>query len=81
MDAKALFTSLEAKKSSELVCEETLNSVVKFDNVDLEELGMYLRKNLSEDYIKANNLDDLLPKRVAKKIIEIYKDKENDAYY
>ena len=48
--------------------------------MDLEELGIYLRKNLSENYIKENKLDELLPKRVAKKIREKNKDKENDAY-
>ena len=46
MDAKALFTKLKAQKSSEIVREETINSGVKFDNINVEELGIYLRQNL-----------------------------------
>ena len=78
MDAKALFTSLKAEKSSEIVREETINSSVKFDNVNMEELGIYLRQNLPAEYIMKNNLDELLPKRVSKKDKDVLKENEED---
>ena len=43
MDAKSLFTSLKAKRSAEIIKEEVLNSKARFENVDIEELGIYLR--------------------------------------
>ena len=69
-----IIANLKAEKSSEIVREETINSSVKFDNVNMEELGMYLRQNLPAEYIMKNNLDELLPKRVSKKDKDVLKE-------
>ena len=73
-----IIAKLKAEKSSEIVREETINSNVKFDNVNMEELGMYLRQNLPAEYIMKNKLDELLPKRVSKKDKDVLKENEED---
>ena len=67
MDAKALFTSLTANRSAEIIKEEVVNSNIKFENVNMEEVGIYLRENLSNEYIKDNGYDELLPIRKRKR--------------
>ena len=73
-----IISNLKAEKSPEIVREETINSSVKFDNVNMEELGIYLRQNLPAEYIMKNNLDELLPKRVSKKDKDVLKENEED---
>ena len=64
MDAVCLFTRLEAERSGEIVKEETLRSKVKFENVDTNELGLFLRKNLTNEYIVEKGIEQYLPERV-----------------
>ena len=46
MDATALYPSLEAQKSAEIVKKKVKESKVDFANIDMNELGIYLRTNL-----------------------------------
>ena len=64
MDAVSLFTRLEADKSSEIVIEETIRSTVEFENIDVYELGVYLRKNLTSEYIVSKGYDSLLQRKM-----------------
>ena len=64
MDATALYPSLRADKSVEIVKEEIINSNITFENIDMHELGMYLRQNLPNDYIVENGYDKWLPVKV-----------------
>ena len=81
--AIGLFTSLEVERSSEIIKYEALNTKVKYENIDEFELGMYLRKNLTQEYINENGYDDILPKKVNDKTEEREnreKDKDEDPY-
>ena len=62
MDAVSLFTKLEANRSADIVREETLKSKIKFQNVDTHEIGIYLRKNMSNEETKRKDLEHILPK-------------------
>merc|ERR1711954_143626 len=73
MDAVSLFTNLEAERSSDIVREETVKSKVKFNNIDIQELGIYLRKNTSNEDINKRGFDDILPK-----YSKIEKDQNNE---
>merc|ERR1711954_174263 len=61
MDAISLLTNLEAEKASAIMREIMIKSSITFENIDVHELGIYLRKNLSPEYIKATNYEDILP--------------------
>ena len=74
MDAVSLYPSLELERSLEIVKEEVIKSYVTFENVDTHELGIYLRKNLAPEYIKAKGYDKVLPRKVN----ENYADEDND---
>ena len=41
-----------------------MNSNIKLENIYEEELGIYLRKSLSNSYIKENGYEDILPRKV-----------------
>merc|ERR1711954_249438 len=73
MDAVSLFTNLEAERSSDIVREKTVKSKVKFNNIDIQELGIYLRKNMSNEDINKRGFDDILPK-----YSKMQKDKNNE---
>merc|ERR1711954_221528 len=73
MDAVSLFTNLEAERSSDIVRKETVKSKVKFNNIDVHELGIYLRKNMSNEDINKRGFDDILPK-----YSKMQKDKNNE---
>ena len=47
--------------------EEVVKSGVKFNNVDVHELGIYLRKNLSSEEIQQGGYEDLLPRNIKSK--------------
>ena len=64
MDATSLYTRLESDKSADIIREEIMKSDVEFENVDIEELGIYLRKNLPREYIIEKGYDNILPKQV-----------------
>ena len=78
MDAVSLYTRLEAEKSATIIKEEVMNSCIVFENIDDEEVGIYLRKNLSPSYIRDQGYDDLLPKQVSKKNKKIYVENVED---
>ena len=63
MDVKALYPSLDISFTTEIVCEEFLKSDVKIENVDYAEMGLYLRLNRDDKYIKENKLEEICPKR------------------
>ena len=65
MDATALYPSLEAEKSAEIVKNAVKRSKVVFENIDMNELGIYLRTNLPQEYIREQGLDELLPIRIS----------------
>ena len=82
MDAVSLYPNLEANRCAEIILEEVIKSDVTFENIDMHEVGMYLRKNLSSEYIKEEGYEHLLPKKVKNKNKE-YKDETegcNDVY-
>ena len=54
MDAKSLYTSLTADITAQIIKEEVINSKIKFQNVDIKELGICLRKNLGKQYVEEN---------------------------
>ena len=64
MDAISLYPSLEVERSAEIIKEEVMKSDVIFDNIDNHELGIYLKKNLSDEYIHMNKYENLLPTKV-----------------
>ena len=64
MDAKSLYTSLTADRTAQIIKEEVINSKIKFENVDIKELGICLRKNLGKQYVEENGYGDLLPKKI-----------------
>ena len=66
MDVKALYPSLDIDFTTDIVCEEFFNSEVKIENVDYAEVGLYLRLNRDEKYLKDCNIEDLCPKRIHK---------------
>ena len=63
MDVKALYPSLDIGFTTEIVCEEFFNSDVKIENVDYAEMGLYLRLNKDDKYIRENKLEEICPKR------------------
>ena len=64
MDAVSLYPSLEANRSAEIIIEEVIRSEVNFENIDSHELGIYLRKNLSSEYIEEKGYSKFLPRKV-----------------
>ena len=66
MDVKALYPSLELDFTIEIVCKEFYKSNVKIQNVDYLELGLYLRLNRKEDYLKVLGIDEYCPTRKSK---------------
>ena len=66
MDVKALYPSLDIDFTTDIVCEEFFNSEVKIENVDYAEVGLYLRLNRDEKYLKDCKIEDLCPKRIHK---------------
>merc|ERR1712081_88955 len=71
------------ERSSAIIKYEALNTKVKYENIDEFELGMYLRKNLTIEYINENGYDDILPKKVNDKTEEREnreKEKDEDPY-
>ena len=66
MDVKALYPSLELDFTIEIVCQEFYKSNVKIQNVDYLELGLYLRLNRKEDYLKVLGIDEYCPTRKSK---------------
>ena len=78
MDATSLYPSLEADKSAAIVIEEVMNSNVVFENIDIKELGMYLRKHLPQKYIKEKGIDEMLPIRISGRQKVNNKDKKNN---
>ena len=67
MDAVSLYPSLEAERSAEIIREVVMNSNITFDDIDIEELGIYLRTNLSKQYINERGYENLLPRKVREK--------------
>ena len=63
MDVKALYPSLDIGFTTEVVCEEFFNSEVKVENMDYAEVGLYLKLNRSDEYIRDSNLEEVCPKR------------------
>merc|ERR1711954_359248 len=77
MDAVSLFTRLEAETSAEIIKEETMRSGVKFENIDTNELVMFLKKNLKDNYIKRNGLEGYLPEWITNKKTSAESNKKN----
>merc|ERR1711954_18659 len=72
-------TRLEAERSGEIVREETLRSNVDLKNVDVKELGIFLRKNLPNKYIEENELKEYLPEKInGRKVHEDNKNRNED---
>ena len=63
MDVKALYPSLDIGFTTEVVCEEFFNSEVEVENVDYAEMGLYLKLNRSDEYIRNSKLEEVCPKR------------------
>ena len=63
MDVKALYPSLDISFTTEIVCEEFFRSGIKIDNINYEEMGLYIRLNKSEEYIKERKINEICPKR------------------
>ena len=63
MDVKALYPSLDIGFTTEIVCEEFFNSEVEVENVDYAEMGLYLKLNRSDEYIRNSKLEEVCPKR------------------
>ncbi len=62
-DVKALYPSLDIGFTIEIVCEEFIRSVISFEGVDSEELGLYLALNYSETQLEQKGLHRFCPTR------------------
>ena len=61
LDVKSLYPSLKTDQCTEAVRKVVLNSKIKLEGIEVKELGVLLRKNLTNDEITAKNLDNLIP--------------------
>ena len=52
MDLKALHPSLDISFTTEIVCEEFFKSEIKIENIDYEEMGLYIRINRNDKYMR-----------------------------
>ena len=67
MDVKSLYPSIEAESAAEIVKNEIIASNVTFEGLDMDELGRYLRNNLTTQEIVDKGLADILPFKIKKK--------------
>ena len=82
MDAVSLYPSLKANRSAEIIKEVVMRSPIVFENVDMKELGIYLRQNLSSEYIKEQGYEELLPTKMSgRNTIRNKNDKKSHSEY
>ena len=62
-DVKALYPSLDVESCAKIVSEMFVESDVKVEGVDSEEIGLYLALNLNEEELKDKNISQFCPKR------------------
>ena len=62
-DVKALYPSLDIEFTIEKVCEVFGSSEVRIEDVDYEEMALYLSLNMSEEEITMVQLENVYPRR------------------
>ena len=67
MDVKGLYPAIIAKRAAAIVKDTIKESNIKFEGLDAEELGKYLRINMKRKDIEELGFQDILPQRVKKK--------------
>lgn len=61
MDAMSLYPSIVAERAATIVKNEIIGSYVKFEGLDIDEIGKYLRKNMSQKEIDYRKLSEVIP--------------------
>ena len=66
MDVKALYPSLDIEFTIDIICDEFYKSDITIQDVDYEEIGLYLSLNRNEKYLKEKGIEEYCPKRKSK---------------
>ena len=78
MDAVALYPSIKADESAEIIRNEVIQTNVTFEGLDMDEVGKFLRKNLTQTEIDDKGLTEIIPtknKNIKNKKVK-YKNKD-----
>ena len=52
MDVKSLYPRLDIAFTIQIVCDEFIKSDVKVEGVDYDEVGLYIKINRNEEYVR-----------------------------
>ena len=66
-DVKALYPSLDIEHTAEIVATLFHGSTVEINNIDSEELGLYLALNMNQTSLESENIEDFCPTRKSEK--------------
>ena len=67
LDVKALYPSLDIDFTAEIVSKEFYNSGVKIENMDYDELGLYLALNYNQRQLLSRSLEKVCPTKKSKR--------------
>ena len=67
LDVKALYPSLDIDFAVEVVSTEFYNSEVKIENIDYEELGLYLALNYNKNELDSKSLGKVCPTKKSRR--------------
>ena len=63
MDMKSLYPSLDIGHTIEVVCEMFKSSETNLEEIDINEVGLYLALSMSQEEINRAGIADYCPKR------------------
>ena len=67
MDAISLYPSITVEKASEIVREGVIESKIRFEGLDVVEIGKFLRKNLNNEEHHDKGFIYMVPTKKKKK--------------
>ena len=67
MDVNSLYTKIKGDVAAEIVKNEIKQSNIKLEGLDVEEMGKYLRTNLTSKQIEEKGMEDIIPFKKKKK--------------
>ena len=62
-DAEALYPSLKIRECARIVCQAIMNTKAEFEGIDYEEAVKYIAMTMTEDEIREEGNEHLIPKR------------------